>query len=69
MTPLEKADELYNKMKKTDIDNFNKKGNCHGYQEWYSKSGKLMFRTIYKNGQTIRYDENHYHKKIIFYIR
>jgi len=59
----------YNKMKKTDIDNFNKKGNCHGYQEWYLSNDMLVTRVNFKNNLPINYAEWHGSKQTRYNIR
>jgi len=46
-------------MKKTDIDNYNTKGQRHGYQEWYHYNDEIRFRGNYKNGRHIAYIERH----------
>jgi len=55
-------------MKNKDIDNFNKKGNYHGYQEWYWFD-ELTLRCNYKNGLEIGYQECHFTKQTRYRIR
>ena len=70
---------------KQNITNKNTKGEEHGYQEWYHKTyyktiienetkyteykTKLGYRTNYKNGEPIGYDEWHIEKLTQFHIR
>ncbi len=59
-----------------DINNFNKKGQRHGYQELY-EDDKLWIRSNYKNGEPIGYIEINTSEGVIgkkgtlvfFYIR
>ena len=46
-------------MYKEDIEPINSKGQKHGYQEWYTTSGKIWCRTMYQNGKLIGYREVH----------
>ncbi len=50
-----------------DIDPRDKKGNYHGYQEWYW--GDLWVRCTYKHGDDVGYEENHKNKETYFYIK
>jgi hypothetical protein len=61
----------------TEIDNFNPKGQRHGYQEWCNDS-KVWYRGIYKNGFDVGYQEHNpygnygigeYGTIVQFYIR
>ena len=60
--------------KKQDIEP-KKKGQWHGYQEWYYIGYTIMHRCKYKNGKPIYYYEYHdeYHddsqSNTMFYIR
>jgi hypothetical protein len=46
---------------KKSIRNHNKKGQTHGYQEWYAPtSNKLWYRANYKNGEQIGYMESNW---------
>ena len=54
---------------KKDIKNHNKKGQTHGYQQWYSlTSNKLWYRAIYKNNKHVGYSEWHGTQETIFSI-
>lgn len=55
---------------KVEITNKNKKGQLHGYQEWYYSSG-ISFRSICKNNLYLGYYECHLNsiKQTCFYIR
>jgi len=57
-------------MKNKDIEHQNDKGQFHGYQEWYGilNNNKLWRRFNAKNGQPIKYEENHYIKRTNYYI-
>ena len=50
-----------------DIDPRDKKGDYHGYQEWYW--GDLWVRCTYKHGDDVGYEENHRNKETNFYIK
>ena len=50
-----------------DIINFNKKGQYHGYHEWYSY-GKMSHRGNWRNNRIIGYAEWHRFNQIFFYI-
>ncbi len=52
---------------KKDITNFNYKGQCHGYHEWYL-SNKLALRCTYKNSIAIGYEEWHNQLQTRYYI-
>jgi hypothetical protein len=54
---------------KTDIRNYNSKGEWHGYHEWYLSSDYIVFRTMYKNGLKVGYVEWHRSQLTDFYIR
>jgi hypothetical protein len=47
----------------------NSKGQIHGYQEWYTTSGKLCYRGEYNNGKVIAYHEFHGGIKTLIYIK
>ena len=51
-----------------DIIKTNSKGQYHDYQERYW-SGKLQYRTNYKNDKFIGYNEIHFTKITRYYIR
>jgi hypothetical protein len=51
-----------------DIEPKNKKGELHGYQQWYGIKNKLQFRGYWKNNETIGYIEWHI-GETNFYIR
>jgi len=53
---------------KQDIITKNKKGQVHGYAEYYYKD-KISYRTTYKNGENISYSEWHGMKETIFFIK
>ena len=40
-----------------DINNYNTKGDHHGYQEWYGPDGKMWLRGNWRNGVEIGYEE------------
>lgn len=56
-----------------DINNFNKKGQRHGYNARYTNEGEIMSRGNYKNNIKIGYEEWHHHwhypKKTNFFIK
>ncbi len=52
---------------KKSIRNHNKKGQTHGYQEWYNIHG-LSYRAIYKNNEHVGYSEWHGMEETIFFI-
>lgn len=54
---------------KKDITTKNNKNKHHGYQEWYTTSGKLCYRGKYNNGKVIAYHEYHGSIKTLFYIK
>ncbi len=53
-----------------NITNYNHKGQCHGYQEWYYMRTimKLWYRGNMKNGNFIGYTEDHHIKRIHFHL-
>lgn len=53
-----------------DITNYNSKGEWHGYQEryWDKECNTLWYRTNYKNGSLIGYEEYHLIKQTRYYI-
>lgn len=56
---------------KKDIRNYNKAGQYHGYQEWYTNSNciHLQYRGIIQNGRYSRYQEIFAWDEIIYSIR
>jgi hypothetical protein len=55
---------------KKDIENYNDKGQLHGYQVRYGKpTSWLMVRGNSKNNFDIGYQEYHCHNKTEYYIR
>jgi hypothetical protein len=46
-----------------DIDNYNDKGEHHGYQQWYDIHG-LWYRGTWKNDKPIGYTESNWNTKI-----
>lgn len=52
-----------------DIIIKNDKNELHGYQEWYSFSGVLYIKGVYKNGKEIGYEETHINEETNYYIR
>jgi hypothetical protein len=48
---------------KKNIENFNDKGEHHGYQEWYDNHG-LWLRGNHKNHKPIGYTESNWNTKI-----
>jgi hypothetical protein len=50
-----------------EIENSDSKGQLHGYQEHYLFGG-LWYRTNFKYGLEIGYEEWHGHKETNFYI-
>ena len=37
----------------------NKKGQRHGYWEWYHTNGLVAYKGFYNNGKQVGYDEYH----------
>ena len=52
-----------------DIITKNNKNKNHGYQEWYTTSGKIWCRGEYNNGKVIAYHEFHGGIKTLIYIK
>ena len=53
---------------KREIENKNKKGQHHGYQQWYLFNW-LWLRVVYKHDEPIGYEEDHNKKITNYYIR
>ena len=47
----------------------NSKGQYHGYQEWYTHSGEMVYRGNSRNGSDVGYQEWHRFKLVKFHIR
>jgi hypothetical protein len=53
---------------KKDIENYNDKGQLHGYQEGYNLT-YISYRVTYKNNLHVGYSEWHGMEETIFHIR
>ena len=58
--------ELYNINK--NIDNYNTKGDHHGYQQRV-RNNKILLRVNYKNNIEIGYEEWHFNAITNYYIK
>jgi hypothetical protein len=52
-----------------NINNFNKKGQRHGYQEWYHDNKKISHRGNWRNNKMIGYVEWYGMNETNFHIR
>lgn len=53
---------------KKDIRTYNRKGQSHGYQEWYW-CGQLSYRGKSENRRSIGYTEWHHNKETEYHIK
>ena len=51
-----------------DIENYNSKGELHGYQERYGYDDDIFVRGHSKNDKDIGYNEWHMNKQTAYYI-